>query len=171
MRRRGWLLAALVAAAPVGCRGPLAAPPQPIPFDHSLHLQLRLDSGELACTDCHPGAARGTRAGLPPLSRCLRCHMRPQGDPPAPGEKAVRLAATGPVRLRWIQVTRNPGHVHFSHGAHVARAGMVCADCHGDVSRWSRPPSAPDADLTDMGRCIACHRARGARTDCGTCHQ
>lgn len=162
------LSALLVAAA---CRSRVAAPPQPIPFDHSLHLQIQLAAGSLACTDCHPGAARGTHAGLPPLSRCLGCHMRPQGAPPGPNEHLVRAAATAGRPLRWIQVTRNPGHVHFSHGAHVARAGMSCADCHGDVARWARPPTTPVAELTDMNRCLACHRERGAPTDCGTCHQ
>jgi hypothetical protein len=39
------------------------------------------------------------------------------------------------------------------------------------VSRWSRPPTVPVADLTDKGRCLACHRERGASTDCETCHQ
>lgn len=163
--------AAIVAVLLAACRGPVAAPPQPIPFNHSIHLQIELATGALGCTDCHPGAARGVHAGLPALSRCLRCHMRPQGDPPTPGERRVRAAAAGGGAFRWIQVTRNPGHVHFSHGAHVARAGMACADCHGDVSRWERPPTRPEAGLTDMQRCIACHRAEGAPTDCATCHQ
>lgn len=166
---RGPCLVLLLALA--GCRAPVAAPPQPIPFDHALHLQIELDTGSLVCADCHPGAVRGSRAGLPALSRCLRCHMRPQGDPPRPAESMVRAAAAQGAAFHWIQVTRNPGHVHFSHGAHVTLAGMTCADCHGDVARWTRPPTAPVAGLTDMGRCLACHRARGAPTDCGTCHR
>jgi c(7)-type cytochrome triheme protein len=162
---------AVALAVLAACRGPIAAPPQPIPFDHSLHLQIRLASGPLACTDCHPGAERGTRAGLPALATCLRCHMRPQGDPPGEREQLVRAAAAAGRPFGWIQVTRNPGHVHFSHGAHVTLAGMPCAACHGEVARWSRPPTAPSAELTDMGRCLACHRERGAPTDCETCHQ
>lgn len=164
-------VAVLALLVVTGCRGRVAAPPQPIPFDHSLHLQIQLASGQLGCADCHPGAARGTHAGLPALATCLRCHMRPQGDPPSEREHLVRAAAAAGRPLRWIQVTRNPAHVHFSHGAHVTLAGMTCADCHGDVSGWARPPTVPVADLTDMDRCLACHRERGASTDCETCHQ
>lgn len=171
MRARSWILAAASLVALAACRGPLAAPEQPLPFDHSIHVQLRLESGALGCTDCHPGAERGAHAGLPPLSQCLRCHMRPQGSPPGPRERLVRAAAAAGGPFRWIQVTRNPGHVYFSHRAHVSQARMGCADCHGEVSRWTRPPTAPVADLTNMQRCIACHREHSAPTDCATCHQ
>ncbi len=153
------------------CATPAAAPPQPLPFDHALHATVELDDGPLGCTTCHAGAERGVRAGLPALSTCLSCHMRPQGDPPSSEEARVRELAASGVPLRWIQVTRNPGHVYFSHGAHVARAGMACAECHGEVTTWTEPPTVPLRHLTSMDACLACHRARGAPTDCVTCHQ
>jgi c(7)-type cytochrome triheme protein len=154
-----------------GCFEPTPAPDQPIAFDHSVHVAVELDGAPLECTACHPGAERGAHAGLPALASCLRCHMRPQGDPPSEAEREVRVAAAAGGPFRWIQVTRNPGHVYFSHRAHTTGAEMACADCHGDVAQWREPPTFPDPDLTSMDRCLDCHRERGASTDCGTCHQ
>lgn len=162
---------ALALVVLVACAAPTPAPPQPLPFDHALHATVRLDDGALGCTTCHPGAERGAHAGLPSLQTCLRCHMRPQGDPPSTDEARVRAAASSGQPLRWIQVTRNPGHVYFAHSAHVTVAGMACADCHGDVTTWIAPPTLPESRLTAMDACLACHRERGAPTDCATCHQ
>jgi len=83
--------------------------------------------------------------------------------------RAAIAAAGG--ELRWVQVTRNPGHVYASHRAHVGVGGLSCTRCHGDVASWTRPPAAPDPSLTNMSRCIACHRREGAPTSCGTCHR
>lgn len=164
-------LFALVALGAVGCQPPREAPPQPLPFDHVLHATVERDGKPLACIDCHPGAERGTHAGLPALAVCLTCHMRPQGDPPSDDEVSIRdtVRAGGP--FRWIQVTRNPSHVHFSHGQHVTGAGYKCEDCHRDVANWRTPPTVPDVHLTSMNACLSCHRERGAPTECGTCHQ
>lgn len=162
---------ALGVALGVACGSPLAAPEQPIAFDHALHTTVQLDDGPLTCTACHAGAERGVHAGLPALATCLRCHMRPQGDPPSGAERRVRAVAEAGQPVRWIQVTRNPGHVYFSHRAHVIGAAMTCHDCHGDVASWTSPPRVPDARLTRMAACQACHRARGAPIDCATCHQ
>ncbi|HTJ45695.1 MAG TPA: cytochrome c3 family protein [Kofleriaceae bacterium] len=162
------LIIALVAA----CSAHTPAPSQPIAFDHALHLRVHLDDRALACTDCHAGAERAAKAGLPAITTCLRCHMRPQGDRPSAKERRVReLAATGGVR--WIQVTRNPGHVYFSHRAHVsiAKPKLACDGCHGAVASWTAPPTEPNPSLTSMDACLACHRAHGAPTDCGVCHR
>jgi hypothetical protein len=161
------VLAALLA----GCAAPAEAPPQPLPFDHALHATVERDGEPLGCTACHPGAERGAHAGLPALTTCLTCHMRPQGDPPSDDEAKVRRMARDGAPLRWVQVTRNPGHVHFAHGPHVTGAEMVCTDCHDGVDGWRDAPTAPDPDLTSMSACLACHRDRGAPTDCATCHQ
>ena len=163
-----WLLAvALVVAASAGaCDG---EPPvvQPIAFSHKIHVA----DEEIPCTDCHVGAETGVHATLPALSRCLLCHMKPQGDPPSEREPRVRELASAHVAIRWIQVTRNPGHVYFSHRAHVTLAEMPCSDCHGDVARWERPPTAGNPALMSMDACLRCHRERGASTDCDACQQ
>lgn len=156
-----------VAVALVACRGEAVTPSQPIAFDHALHVGAE----KIPCTDCHPGAELGVRASLPSVGRCLACHMRPQSKEPNPREQAVRDLAASRTPIRWYQVTRNSGHVYFSHRAHVTIAKMPCSDCHGDVTRWKRPPTEPSEALTSMGACIACHRKEGASTSCITCHQ
>ena len=161
---------AIVLLSLVACTARAPAPAQPIAFDHALHARVRLDDRELGCTDCHAGAALAPRAGLPAISTCLRCHMRPQGDTPNPKERRVReLAATGGVR--WVQVTQNAGLVYFSHRAHVTIAELPCSECHGDVASWKEPPTVPNEKLESMSACLACHRSHGAPTDCGTCHR
>ncbi len=147
-------------------RAPAAAD-QPIDFNHAIHV---VDE-EVPCTDCHVGAETGVHATLPALSTCLLCHMKPQGDEPNEREQAVRDLAAAKTPLRWTQVTRNAGHVYFSHRAHVSIAELPCADCHGDVSTWTRPPTAPDERLMSMDACMACHRERGVSNECDTCHQ
>lgn len=166
---RGVLLLAFAAA----CSSPSYAHDQPIAFDHSIHTTLDLEGKTLRCTDCHAGAESAEHAGLPSLRTCLRCHVRPQlGESglPNPREARVReLAMPGP--FRWVQITRNPGHVYASHRAHVGIAKLACEECHGDVTSWRTPPAQPTQRLVHMSECISCHRERGAPTTCGTCHR
>lgn len=157
----------IVVVGLAACGGDRIAPPQPIAFNHKLHA----GDQKIPCTDCHAGAERGVRASLPGIGRCLACHMRPQGDKPNPREQAVRELAASRTPVKWTQITRNPGHVYFSHRAHVTIAQMPCGDCHGDVTRWTAPPTEPSEALTSMGACIACHRKEHAPTTCDTCHQ
>jgi hypothetical protein len=164
---------ALALLVVVGCSTSAAIPAQPVEFDHALHLSLDLDGRKLGCVDCHAGAERAEHAGLPALGECLRCHVRPQlgaSGLPNPREARVReLAKAGP--FRWIQVTRNPGHVYAPHRAHVGIAKLSCTECHGDVASWRAPPTQPIQRLIRMNECISCHRSSGAPTTCGTCHR
>jgi hypothetical protein len=91
---------------------------QPIPFNHRLHVV----KNKIPCTDCHVGAVRGVRATLPPLTRCLLCHMKPQGKAPNPREQVVRKLAASGTPVVWRQVTKNPRHVYFlASGSHHLR--------------------------------------------------
>jgi hypothetical protein len=130
------------------------SPTQPLPFSHSQHVgQLKLD-----CTVCHNRANQGPQAGIPDASTCLMCHQHILPDSPL--LEQIRQAGlpshpsyTGrPVR--WIQVNRLPGHVYFSHQAHVTR-GVGCAECHGNMASVDRV-SAPDN--RGMKWCLSCHR-------------
>lgn len=156
-----WLLAILLAA----CSG--AKPEQPLPFSHAVHVGAQ----QIDCVDCHAGARDGVEAGLPAIGKCLRCHVRPQGDPPSERETRVRARAAEAGAFRWVQITRNPGHVYFSHRAHIHLAHMSCADCHGEVATWDGPPTAPAPELVNMSACMRCHRERGASNECLTCHR
>lgn len=155
-----------LAIALAACAGDASEHAQPIAFDHSLHAGKH----EIPCVDCHAGAETRAHASLPALSRCLTCHMKPQGDVTNTREQRVRELASQRGPFEWTQVTRNPAHVHFSHSAHVSIARIPCRDCHGDVTRWTRPPTEPNPALTSMSACLACHRERGASTRCVTCH-
>jgi hypothetical protein len=164
----------LAVCALIAACGPAPrAPDQPIAFNHSLHLAVELDGRKLQCTDCHAGAERREHAGLPTMRDCLRCHVRPQLGASGlsnPREARVReLAAAGP--LRWIQITRNPGHVYAPHRAHVGIAKLACEECHGDVRTWTNPPTEPVERLLQMKECIACHREHSASTRCAACHR
>jgi hypothetical protein len=141
---------------------------QPIVFSHARHL-VGEHSPKLACTECHAGAERQAVAGLPSLDRCLQCHMKPQSD--RVEERAVREAAARGGAFAWTQVTRNAGHVYFSHAAHTTDAHIPCTGCHGDVASWTTPPGRPDVRLENMSVCIDCHREHGAPTSCLTCHK
>ncbi len=77
--------------------------------------------------------------------------MKPQGDPPSEREHLVRKLAAEGAALRWTQITRNPGHVYFSHRAHVGIAALECFECHGDVESWKTPPVHPEPAASVAG--------------------
>lgn len=156
----------LLLGASAGCEAEAETISQPIQFNHRVHIVKK----KVPCTDCHTGAERSDHAGLPSLSRCLLCHMRPQGNPPSRKEQVVRRLAAEGAKLRWNRVTRNEGHIYFSHRVHVSLAKMSCARCHGDVRRWSEPPQEANTKLTSMSRCMSCHRRKGASNRCSACH-
>ncbi|HUH04447.1 MAG TPA: cytochrome c3 family protein [Kofleriaceae bacterium] len=156
---------ALALIALAACSG--STPEQPMPFNHAVHVARQ----GVDCTTCHPGATTAAQAGLPAIAVCLSCHMRPQGDPPSVAEARVRAIAAAGGPFRWTQVTRNAGHVYFSHRAHTVFAEMSCESCHGAVQEWIEPPSAPNPALVDMDACMSCHRERGVSNECKTCHR
>ncbi len=161
-----WVALLCVTASLSGaCSSGESQPEQPLPFSHAVHAGQQA----IACTDCHRGAMVRTQASLPSLGVCLSCHMRPQGE--SGRDQVVRERAAQGGAFRWVQVTRNPGHVYFSHRAHTSFAKMECAECHGPVASWSRPPAQPIQKLVDMGACMSCHRERGAPNECKTCHR
>jgi c(7)-type cytochrome triheme protein len=169
----GAILIVLAAGAAYGAgrmMRPPPAPSQPIAFNHHKHtVKLNERSPTLACTACHAGADTSAVASIPSIDKCLGCHMKEQND--RPEEQAVRTLAARGGPLAFEQVTRNAGHVYFSHRAHVVLGELTCAQCHGDVTAWEKPPDRVDTRLTNMDGCIDCHRQRGASTNCRTCHK
>ncbi|WP_372365912.1 cytochrome c3 family protein [Candidatus Uabimicrobium sp. HlEnr_7] len=51
---------------------------QPIAFSHHKHVK----KAGLQCTDCHTKAATTTRAGIPPMEKCMECHATIKTDSP-----------------------------------------------------------------------------------------
>ncbi len=132
---------------------------QPAAFNHARHKGV-------ACTTCHRGAETSARAGIPELSDCQKCHATP------PRQTGVaKWPSPGAARqISWIQVTRVPDHVMFSHRRHVVSGRLTCPSCHGDIGDRTDPPGAPPARL-DMDGCLSCHRREGASEDCAGCHR
>ena len=47
------------------------------------------------------------------------------------------------------------------------RAGVNCAECHGDVASME---AAVQVESLSMGWCLDCHKEREASRDCLVCH-
>jgi c(7)-type cytochrome triheme protein len=162
----GGVATLLAACALLACaRGGAAPVTQPIAFSHRTHVQ----GEEMECTDCHR-ADTDVRAGFADIRDCYECHKTPQGEPPHADEEKVRAHGKARTQLPWVKVNRNPGHVYFSHRAHVAFGRMKCEECHGDMSALQEPVTRPTKALHSMDRCIACHREKGASLECASCH-
>jgi hypothetical protein len=160
--RIGWLVVA--AALTCGCGGP-APVAQPIDFSHQLHVKA-----EIECSTCHEKVADTPYATLPPLRVCAKCHKELQGKDAA-REQPILDAVKQKHELKWQQVNRLPGHVYFSHRAHVGFAEMECPVCHGDVKSKDHPFTTPNIEGLSMHACISCHQQKGASTDCLACHK
>ena len=153
------IAAGLVAAVAVasGRRGP----EQPIAFSHQLHVGKR----GISCVYCHQGVRTTANALLPSTETCMDCHKVVRTD--SPEVKKVAQAYQEGRAIPWVRVTDLPDFVRFTHRRHI-QAGVDCMSCHGDLSRMDR---VHKARALNMGDCLSCHEAKGAPTDCLTCHQ
>ncbi|MGD0835320.1 MAG: cytochrome c3 family protein [Polyangia bacterium] len=147
----------------LACRRAPAPVTQPMAFSHQRHI-----AANMKCLTCHPGAGDEARAQLPTVADCLDCHHKARGSDP--DEARIRWFATNKLEIPWVRVDQLPGHVYFSHAAHVTLAQMKCEDCHGDLRERTRPLALPDVSLT-MAECMRCHQERGASNQCKTCHR
>lgn len=148
-------------AAPVLLNAqPNPAPQQPIPFDHSMHVQV----AGLDCSFCHRTAATDMTAGYPDLQQCMSCHVSLDTDDP--GVAQVRQAWTQQQPVDWTNVYAMPDDVRFTHDAHI-QAGIPCSTCHGDVADSHQ---MAQGQPLKMQQCVACHEQMKAPTTCSTCH-
>jgi len=137
----------------------LATPEQPVRFPHSAHVGAQVD-----CLFCHRNAAVAANAGIPSVEQCMFCHsVVARGRPEV---EKVRNAWSQQQTIQWRKVYQVPDHVHFVHEPHI-RAGVQCAECHGEVQRMA---VAQNVRSLKMGDCLSCHRQRGAPTECVVCH-
>lgn len=168
----GWLVggASIIGLAAGGAWLASASGPvpvvQPIPFNHRVHVK----GEEMACTDCHSGNEQA-RSGFADIRSCNECHKQPQGDEPSEAQEKVREYGKARRQIPWIAVHDLPGHVYFSHRAHVTFANMTCEECHGDIGDRTESVALPSPGLDSMARCIDCHRERGASLQCIACHK
>lgn len=162
-----------------------AAPEQPVPFPHPVHV----DQAGIDCVFCHRTVATERMASIPPVEQCYFCHQiigqkrgTTAGLPAVETMNTLTGFAQTPGQfvdlkpINWVRVHRLPDHVRFVHEAHVSffaeklgsgMASATCAMCHGEVGAMTKVRQ--DRDLR-MGDCVSCHKDYGAPTDCVTCH-
>ena len=174
----GWLIFPMVL---------YSSQPQPMNFNHALHLNPdKVDGieGETEtdkCLFCHEFREDGTFAGIPKLSKCTECH----DDPDSPlGESAAEKAfltnyVAEEKEVPWLCYSRQPDCVYFSHIAHVKMGEIQCRVCHGDHAKTEKLPVYKENRLTGYsidiwGRNIAGYKRhtwdRMKMDDCAECH-
>lgn len=136
------------------------APAQPLPFSHKIHA----GDNKIPCLYCHTGADKGRHAQVPPMNVCMNCHSVVKTDSPWIQKLKSQYEKGEP--LEWIKVHDQPDFVFFNHRPHIAK-GVACESCHGDVKNMDK---VQQVESLNMGYCLDCHRAKGAPTDCYTCH-
>ena len=137
---------------------------QPIRFSHKVHIELGAP-----CTLCHEGAESQVRATLPVLEICAGCHSNAIGK--SPEEAKVVAHVQRSEEIPWTRVNRLPGHVYFTHRAHVTWGGIDCQVCHGEMRARTEPVTSSQVEWLTMDTCMDCHEELHARADCLTCHQ
>jgi c(7)-type cytochrome triheme protein len=133
---------------------------QPIAFSHKKHC----DAG-MECPACHKLRQKGDIEGIPSAGDCMVCHQAIKAE--SPDIKTVAEFEKDGKRIPWVRIYILPDFVVFSHKQHLD-ANVKCEECHGQVT--SREVLEKEQDFT-MKTCMACHRARKARTTCDLCHK
>lgn len=136
-----------------------AAPAARIAFDHQFHV-----GRGAACLDCHEGAEKTAKAGMPSLEFCMDCHT--EIDEKKPKEKTIASFLDASGKPQWSHVTAQAGTIVFSHATHAAKK-IDCKDCHKGIEE----SKAVTKELfVDMDACTQCHAQKRAKNECATCH-
>jgi Cytochrome c7 and related cytochrome c len=136
-------------------------PIQPIAFTHKVHL-----ANGLQCVNCHIGVDQGPDARIPSVNFCMTCHRVIATTNPEIQKLAGYLARGEDVPWQRVYGFEPSAHVKFNHAPHI-RAGVQCAECHGDMTKQT---VAVRAVNLNMGFCLQCHRQHNVSVDCVTCH-
>jgi hypothetical protein len=146
---------------------------QPFDFNHVLHME-EVDG----CESCHFFREDGTYAGIPTLEQCVDCHEEVQGDSPDE-EKFVEEYVKKEKEVPWLVYSRQPDCVFFSHAAHVLKAEIDCAVCHGPVGQSESLKPYEENRITGYSRDIWGKSMLGLKKhswdrmkmdDCAECH-
>ena len=137
-----------------GFKVPNAVPPkgtykgkdveQPIEFPHYIHTKVN----QINCMYCHTYARKSKVAGIPPVSKCMGCHL---------------VIATDKPRIKklteyWEKREAPPWK----------KVHDVCAFCHGELKNMV---VARKVKPLNMGFCVRCHEANNGPHDCWKCHK
>ena len=139
-----------------------APAPQRRPFNHEAHTVRGI-----GCADCHEGAEKEAKAGMPSKAFCMTCHEDLDKEKDKPLEKKVAWFEDEKGEVRWADDGRQKDEIKFSHAAHGGKA--ACADCHGAMDKnTGLLPHGPQR----MSACVSCHQAKApSKLDCATCHK
>lgn len=154
-------------------RNPGRLAPQPLAFNHRLHLE-RIQGVE--CRDCHQFVASEVYAGLPSKFVCFDCHSpdADDGDTDADAFKpqfaSLMAFAKSEGDIPWHRVTAMPHEVFFSHRRHVTAGKIDCRQCHPKIPDRTSPLAYGPVQMS-METCITCHEQHQAGTDCICCHR
>ena len=138
-----------------------APPPEPRPFNHEAHTVRGI-----SCLDCHEGAEKEARAGMPAKAFCMNCHEELDKEKDKPIEKKVAWFLDERGEPLWADFGRQKAEIKFSHAPHAGKA--ACGSCHAGMDKnTGLVPHGPQR----MTECIACHQEKApAKLDCATCH-
>jgi len=91
--------------------------PQPMNFNHALHLDpekvdgIEGDTETEKCLSCHQFREDGTFTGIPKLEKCMECHDDPEspiGETPEEKEFLTKYVAVE-KEIPWLSYYRQPG--------------------------------------------------------------
>lgn len=138
-----------------------APAPEPRPFNHEAHVVRGV-----SCLDCHEGAEKEVKAGMPTKAFCMNCHEDLDKEKDKPLEKKVAWFLGPDGEPRWSAYGRQKEEIRFSHAAHAGKT--ACGACHGDMDKnTGLLPQGPQR----MSSCIACHQEKApAKLECSACH-
>jgi len=137
------------------------APPKPRPFNHEAHIVRGV-----ACADCHEGAEKEVRAGMPSKAFCMNCHEELDKEKDKPVEKKVAWFQNEEGELRWADYGKQKEDIKFSHADHAGK--VSCTGCHLEIDKnTGLIPTGPQR----MTACVACHQEKApSKLDCAVCH-
>ena len=168
-----FVLGITVVVLGVWIRAPGRLPPQPIAFNHRLHLERAQGIG---CADCHQFVNTQPYAGLPSKYICFDCHDpdpdedQTEADARKPQFSDLMKYAKTEGDIPWHRVTMTRPDVFFSHRRHVTVAKLDCRQCHPDMPDRTSPPTRGPIQMS-MDTCLHCHETSEASVDCLTCHR
>lgn len=137
------------------------APPPPRPFNHEAHIVRGV-----GCVDCHEGAEKEIKAGMPSKAFCMNCHEDLDKEKDKPLEKKVAWFVEDGGEVRWAEFGKQKPDIKFSHVAHAGKA--ACTDCHTGMDKnTGLVPAGPQR----MAACMSCHQEKApTKLDCAACH-
>jgi hypothetical protein len=147
---------------PTALAKPPAAPTQPLPYSHRLHL----DTALVECADCHVQPDDGPKMTFPDTDTCMSCHAT-QPATTASLKQLAAFAGSGKP-IPWVRVYQLPSYVYWSHASHLD-AGLTCANCHGAVE--DNDLMRQETNVATKNGCVTCHETRQVYADCGDCHE